>query len=262
MTVDPGPFELGPVGGAGPAALCIHGLTGTPYEVRPPAEALARRGFACAGPLLPGHGSDPAALARTPRAAWLEAVLAAHDRLASTHKSVSALGLSLGGLLALGLAAWRPLAAAVVLAAPLRLPLAVRATVTAAGWLGGSLPKTPDIRDPEARARHPGYRRMPLRALRELVRYGAEVEAELGRVRVPLCLVYSRADRAVPLENARRIRGGAASSRCEVHVLERSGHVLPVDLERERVAQLAVAFLEALEGAPIDARPQAGLRSP
>lgn len=68
MSVDPGPFRPGDVGGTGPAVLCVHGLTGTPYEVRPPAELLARHGFACLGPLLPGHGQTPQALARIPRA--------------------------------------------------------------------------------------------------------------------------------------------------------------------------------------------------
>ena len=57
-------------------------MIGTPYEVRPPAEALATRGFACLGPLLPGHGTDP-------------------GELASTHERVYVLGLSMGGLLAL-----------------------------------------------------------------------------------------------------------------------------------------------------------------
>ncbi len=68
MSVDPGPFRLGDVGGTGPAVLCAHGLIGTPYEVRPPAQLLARHGLAGLDPLLPGHGQTPQALARTPRA--------------------------------------------------------------------------------------------------------------------------------------------------------------------------------------------------
>ena len=33
--LDAGPFDLGGRGEGGDAALCLHGLTGTPYEVRP-----------------------------------------------------------------------------------------------------------------------------------------------------------------------------------------------------------------------------------
>ena len=48
--------------GKGPAALCLHGFTGTPYEVAPLARALAAAGFAVSAPLLAGHGDSPAAL--------------------------------------------------------------------------------------------------------------------------------------------------------------------------------------------------------
>ncbi len=107
MKVDPQPFRLGDVGGSGPAVLCLHGLAGTPYEVRHPAEALAVRGFACVGPLLPGHGTDPEDLAATHRSAWLEAAVRAWDELASTHQRVYIMGLSMGGVLALALSARR-----------------------------------------------------------------------------------------------------------------------------------------------------------
>ena len=43
-TMDAGAYDLAPRGEpTGGAVLCIHGLTGTPYEVRPLAEALASR---------------------------------------------------------------------------------------------------------------------------------------------------------------------------------------------------------------------------
>ena len=59
--VVPGPYDLEPRGATtGDAVLCIHGLTGTPYEVRPLAEALADRGLRARGPLLAGHGGTPA----------------------------------------------------------------------------------------------------------------------------------------------------------------------------------------------------------
>src|SRR5258707_10794626 len=50
------PFALGD----GPdACLLLHGLTGSPAEVRPVAEALAAAGIRAIGPLLPGHGTVP-----------------------------------------------------------------------------------------------------------------------------------------------------------------------------------------------------------
>lgn len=247
MTPDASPFRLGALGGAGPALLCLHGLTGTPYEVRPPAEALAERGFACVGPVLPGHLESPELLAVTRREEWVEAALGAFDALAKTHARVYLLGLSLGGLLALAVAARRPAAGLVVLAAPLRLSPWVRWSVPLlAGWLG-SLPKTPAIADPAARARHPGYPRMPLRAVRELLRLQGEVAEDLGLVRAPTQLIFSRGDPTVPVRNAELIAGRIGSSECRIEYLDRSAHVITVDLEQTEVVSCSRAFLLGLE---------------
>ena len=61
--VDPSAFDLPGKGRA--AALCLHGLTGTPYEVRPLAEAISAAGIRAVGPALPGHNETPERLAAT-----------------------------------------------------------------------------------------------------------------------------------------------------------------------------------------------------
>ncbi len=250
MKHDGSAFRLGDArAGAAPAVLCIHGLTGTPYEVRPPAEALAAAGFYCEGPLLPGHGTTHGELAATSRVAWLDAVVAAHDALAERHARVYVLGLSLGGVLALALAQRRELAGAVVLAAPIDLGRVVRTAAPLLWPLLGSLPKTPAILDDEARARHPGYDRMPLRSVSELCKLGREVERGLSAVRAPVQLIYSRRDPTVAPRNAERILRALPPGERELHWLEDSAHVLPVDRERERIAALVVEFLLRLENA-------------
>jgi len=245
---DGSPFQLGEArGGVAPAVLCVHGLTGTPYEVRQPAEALAEAGFYCEGPMLPGHGSDVDELAATPRGAWLDAVVAAHDALAARHARVYVVGLSMGGVLALALAQRRPLAGAVVMAAPLRLPVLIRSTVPLLARVLRSLPKTPAILDDDARARHPGNDRMPLAAVSQLVRLAREVEAGLDRVAAPVQLIYSRRDPTVPAWNAELVLRRLPPGERELHWLEDSAHVLPVDRERELVARRVVEFLSRLE---------------
>ena len=126
--VDAGPYDLAPRGSvSGDAALCIHGLTGTPYEVRPLAEALADRGLRARGPLLAGHGESPEELARVTYVDWLDCVRAEFVRLSGEHERVFVCGLSLGGLLTLWLAANEPVAAAA--ASP------VEGNVEQIGWL-------------------------------------------------------------------------------------------------------------------------------
>jgi carboxylesterase len=248
VSVDANAFRLGdPQGGLAPAVLCLHGLTGTPYEVRLPAEALAAAGFYCEGPLLPGHGTTPLELARTGWTQWLDAVLAAHEALAARHERVYTLGLSLGGLLALALAARRPLRGVVALAVPLDLGWLVHRGVPLLKGLVRQLPKTPAIRDLEARARHPGYDRMPLAAVDQLLQLAADVRAGLGRIEAPVQGIFSRLDPTVPARNAELLMAGLPAGDRELLWLERSGHVLPVDFERAQLAEKVVGFLDRLE---------------
>ena len=246
MTPTSDAFELGPGGRA--AVLCLHGLTGTPWEVRAPAEALASVGFRCVGPVLPGHVSRWEELAQTPRSAWVDAALEAFDNLAQGHDRVYVLGLSMGGLLALLVAARRPVAGAVIMAAPLRLSLYVEVGVRILHPFVSSVVRVPRIRDPQAREQHPGYRRMPLKAVRQFLALQREVESELPSVTGPAQLIYSHGDPTAPAWNAQRIRARLRSDQVEIIYLGDSGHVITVDREALQVREHVVAFLERTEG--------------
>ncbi|HEV8578981.1 MAG TPA: alpha/beta fold hydrolase [Thermoanaerobaculia bacterium] len=61
-------------------ALLIHGLSDSPYSLRPLAETLRRQGFYSLCLRMPGHGTVPGALARAEWEDWLAAV-----RLGARH---------------------------------------------------------------------------------------------------------------------------------------------------------------------------------
>src|SRR3989442_497796 len=95
------PFVLG----EGPdGCLLLHGLTGSPAEMRPVGEALAAAGFRAVGPLLPGHGTTPEDLDTTTRADLIQAAESALLSLEGARR-IFLCGLSVGGLLAIHLAA-------------------------------------------------------------------------------------------------------------------------------------------------------------
>ena len=100
--VDPAPFDLPGRGRA--AALCLHGLSGTPYEVRPLGEAIHAAGIRAVGPALPGHNQTPQELAEVGYEEWLGAARRSVRELKSQHEVVFGVGLSMGGLLTLALA--------------------------------------------------------------------------------------------------------------------------------------------------------------
>ena len=105
MSIDPSPIAWGD-GERG--VLLLHGLTGTPYEVRPFAQALARRGFAVRAPRLEGH-QDLDALESSTWRQWYGGAEAAFEALRDGgRRRTVVLGFSLGALLSLRLAALRP----------------------------------------------------------------------------------------------------------------------------------------------------------
>src|SRR5512139_2066770 len=103
---DPAPFDLPGRPGGGDAALLLHGLTGTPFELRPVADRLARAGVRCLAPLLPGH-EGPEALARTTWHDWLRGGREAVGAVGDTRRTL-VVGSSMGALVACALAAENP----------------------------------------------------------------------------------------------------------------------------------------------------------
>jgi carboxylesterase len=249
--VDPAPFDLAPDFSSSAdvaGALCLHGLTGTPYEVRSLGEALAARGIRARGPLLPGHNSTPEALRRLPSGAWVSAVHEEYRRLREEHERVYVVGLSLGGLLSLELASHESVDGLVVVGTPLRFKLPLEILVAVMKHVTPMMEKREgsNIRDPEARSRHPGYQQMPLASVHELMRLQRVVRGRLTHVRAPALVAHGAHDTTARPVDAERIYGGLGSQVKRLEVLEDSAHVVPVDHDGPRLAAMVADFLASL----------------
>jgi carboxylesterase len=96
------PFTLpGTSGGA----LLVHGFPGTPADMRPLAAALNSAGWAVRAPLLPGFGKDIATLPGRKMEDWAAAVREELRDLQGQHRRTLLVGHSMGGALALKIAA-------------------------------------------------------------------------------------------------------------------------------------------------------------
>ncbi|MDN5005586.1 alpha/beta hydrolase [Bradyrhizobium sp. GCM10027634] len=88
------------------AVLVLHGFTGTTQSMRYFGQELHRRyGFTVRGPRLAGHGTTPDDMATTGFHDWISSCEEALHELATGGRSVFIAGLSMGGTLALNLAA-------------------------------------------------------------------------------------------------------------------------------------------------------------
>lgn len=255
----PGSGDKSPIfcPGDGPAVLCLHGFTGTPYEVAPLARGLASAGFSVSAPMLSGHGGSAAALAATRWQDWLASAEAAFDKLRGTSGGgrVALAGFSMGGLLALRLARLHPhgVSALVVMSAPLRLR--DRQITLARVWarLPGFLRRGPlftlrkrggsDVTDDHVRAENPALTEMPLAGIVELIELAEVVRRDLTFIRPPALVVHGERDRTVPLQASFELAGSIASDVVERLWLPRSGHLVAVDVERTQLCEAVARFL-------------------
>ncbi len=229
------------------AAVLFHGFTASPQEMRYLARRLAEAGWTVYVPRLPGHGT---CLADLQRVRWQDWAFAAEDAWAmltqTGYHPVVAVGLSMGGALALHLAARLPVAAVVAMAAPFTLD------EHPWHWLWGWLPWvnwpkndwTPFPNDPdqwdEAHWTYPAY---PFRGLAELAAMLRDLRRRLKHVRAPTLLLYASSDPVVPLHHqsayAERIAGPVITD-----LIPTQRHVLTLGPTRHEVAQRVIAFLE------------------
>jgi carboxylesterase len=233
------------------AVLCIHGFTGSPYEVRFLGERLRDAGFTVLGPALPGHES-PDALSRVRFWDWISAVEAAvADLEARVGRPVGLAGLSMGGALALHTAA--RLGPRVGALAAFAAPMYLSPAATAAISLGQKiklerlLPQIPklagsDIGDDEARRENPTLPATPVAALYQLIAFLEKTRSILSEVTQPLLLGHGLRDRTVPPSNLDYIAANVASRALEVYRYPRSRHVITIDFDREEIADAAARF--------------------
>ncbi len=233
-------------------ALVLHGLTGSPQSVRGLAAALAGAGLEVVVPLLPGHGTSVDDLVGHRWDDWAGAVEAAFDRLAGGGRPVVVAGLSMGGTLAVWLAARRPEVAGLVLVNPYIDPPAASFRELLTGIRDAGHDRLPaiggDIADPSAREE--AYDAMPIEPLLSLCSALDGVAARLGDVTCPILLFSSRVDHVVPPAS------GDVLARCvagpvERVWLERSFHVATLDHDRGEIERRAAAFATSLfSGSP------------
>jgi len=226
--------------------LLIHGFTGTPKEMRGLGEYLARQGLTVQGVLLAGHGTTPEDMEKT---AWPDWYASARDGLRELQercRRVFAMGLSMGGVLALRLGAYEDVAGVVAMSTPLFIGDWRLLFLGLVKHFVRFIPQRPaDFRDPEAMAHHICYDRYPTRCIESLLALLHRLEDELPQVKVPVLLIHSRLDRGVPPENMPRIYRRLGSQVKRMVWLERSGHVITEDVERETVFRLAYEFVAA-----------------
>jgi carboxylesterase len=239
--------------GAGLSALLIHGLSGTPYEMRYLGERLAAAGVRVLGVRLNGHAGAPEELGASDHSNWYESAVEGFERLRQFGDANVVIGLSMGAILAARLAAdQREAVAGLVMLAPAfflptKTRVALRLMRPARAWGDKVYFRSgvgSDIHDDAARSVHPGTRLMPLGAALSLVDLSERIRPRLSEVVQPALVIHSRLDHTCPHDrNVDFVMRHLGSADKRAVALEESYHVIAVDSEKDRVADETLDFL-------------------
>jgi carboxylesterase len=258
--VDTSEFFL-PGSGAGVSALLIHGLTGTPYEMRYLGEQLAVRGVRVRGVKLAGHAGTPEELGGTGYDNWYESVVKGLEELRQYGEPIIVVGLSMGAVLAARLTAdqGESIAGVVMLAPAFFLPTSTTIMLRGLRGVLGTLvdrlylfnPGASDIHDAAARSIHPTCRLMPLAAPLKLLDLSAVVKPMLARITQPALMMHARRDHTCPMrKNVDYLMRRLGSGEKRAIELDESYHVITVDSDKERVVGEVAEFVERFRVTP------------
>ncbi|WP_314172714.1 alpha/beta hydrolase [Streptomyces winkii] len=233
--------------GSETGVLVCHGFTGSPQSVRPWADHLASKGLTVSLPLLPGHGTRWEDLAVTGWQDWYATVDRELRALTARCEQVFVCGLSMGGALALRLAARHGDAVSGI--------SVVNPAVTFPRWQGYALPLgrflvrsakgiASDIAKPGSA--EVGYERVPTQAAYSARDFFRRVRGELPQVTQPLLVMHSRVDHVVPPADSAIVLSTVSSTDVTETVLEDSYHVATLDHDAERIFADSYGFITRL----------------
>lgn len=202
------------------AVICIHGFPSTPYTFTWCAQALHAQGFDVYAPLLPGFGTSPDDLVKTHFSHWLGALRSCYLDVRSSYGKVYLLGASLGGSLALSLAAETQAGISApdgicTIGTPVFMNRLHRGILKhpglyfsrTAGWFTRAIKPGishggDELTSVDGAHRWIGYRGLYPRQIYSILMNLRKLRRKLPRVDVPLLVIHAQGDRTVPSLNA------------------------------------------------------------
>ncbi|MBO6179130.1 MAG: alpha/beta fold hydrolase [Selenomonadaceae bacterium] len=228
--------------------LLIHGFTGTPADLLLLGEYLNSKNYTVLAPRLTGHGSSAKTLENTTAENWMDAAYDGYAILKGAAKRIYVVGHSMGGILALILAAEKEVAGVVTLAAP----------ITVAKERGISLLPPREVAKgmflPKEKKKLVGVpavvnrkQAMPLLSVHEMLDVIETAKKSMKKVTAPALIVHSENDRTADPESAEFIMANIKSVRKRLKLVSGFGHLLPLEDGKEAIFKEIEDFIDEEE---------------
>jgi carboxylesterase len=225
--------------------LFLHGFNSSPHSMREWAKLTADAGYRVAVPRLPGHGTHWRELNATRWRDWYCCAEREFRGLAANCDQVFVAGHSMGGALALRLAALHPdQVAGLALVNPALLPYGFQRIVPIASLVMASVPSRAHDVARIGIERH-GYDQTPLAPAVSMFQMFADVRASLDLVRCPTLIFRSAIDHVVPGRSTDYVQSHLSSEEIVVRDLPHSYHVATLDHDRDLIFAETLAFITA-----------------
>jgi len=229
------------------AFLMLHGWTGSPAHFRPAAEFVNEHGFTVSVPRLAGHGTSVHQMADTGWRDWVRSALEGLEELRNDFERVHVVGVSMGAIIGLLLAATCDVASLTTINAPQRLH-------DRRAWMTRFYRGTRKVRT-GGRTEIPAdtsdfwvqYADSPVGTVPDLLDLMVAARRVLPRIHVPTVIIQSKADETVRHSSAAIIYEGLGAPSKRIVWLERSGHMALLDSERDRIHE---EILSQVRGEP------------
>jgi carboxylesterase len=229
--------------------LLSHGFTGSPASMVPWARHLADAGFAVSVPRLTGHGTTWQEMNTTRWEDWYGEVERAFDKLRANCDQVVVGGLSMGGGLALQLAATkgRDIAGLVLVNPAVASTNKQLLALPVLKWVVPSMPGIINDIKKQGQDEH-GYPRVPLKALGSMLAGWKRLRVDLPKVTQPILMFRSVEDHVVDPSSARIIASQVSSRELAERVLENSYHVATLDNDAPMIFEESAQFVRRVTG--------------
>lgn len=225
--------------------LLIHGFTGSPAALRGLGRYLNEtQGYSTLGIRLPGHGTHVDDLRRPAWRDWLSAVEDGMNFLHGMSDRIYVAGLSMGGVLTLIAARHYPVRAAIAMSAPYGLSRDWRVSLMRPLSL-----IVPKFKKPGAVgiAAETSYSYFVTHAVAEAANLARMMQEGLPEIKIPVLLIQSRGDRVIEPNALDLLAEQLTTQQKETLWLEKGGHVITLDVERETVFERVSQFIQQSE---------------
>ncbi|MCA9733840.1 MAG: alpha/beta fold hydrolase [Deferribacteres bacterium] len=228
--------------------LLLHGFTGSPNSMAWLAKEFEKHSYITSSPRLCGHGTKPTDMLNCTYANWLTDVEMAYTNLQKKCDSIILVGLSMGGALALCLAAKHKVDGVVTMAVPYCIRFRTRLFATLLYRLVKFQYKVngPDINDKDALKWMNSYNYYPTRASLEVFKVLKKMRVNIKYISSPVMVLHGSKDHVVEPGNADLIYNALQTPTKTKKLYDRSFHILSLDYDKELVLRDILQFIEGI----------------